>query len=309
MKKIKFLAFVLSIAMIFCISPIQSFASSDDITLTVHYRDNGKVISDATFDVYLIATSDNNGAFIPTDAFKNYPVEFKASNDEEMYNLATTLEGYVLKDKIAPIYKGTTDDNGDFVFNTKNAANHRGLYLIIGHSHFKGDIIYTAEAFTIYLPGIGDSGQNLYEVTVQAKYTVVHRYSPPVHLKVHKVWNDNNSYDKRPSEINITLLKNGEAYDTVTLSQNNNWAYEWYNLDSTARWNIIEAAIDGYTVTITREGTSFFLKNTLKETPPPPPDLPQTGQLWWPVPILTLLGFVCIATGAAFYSRKKSIEK
>lgn len=32
-------------------------------------------------------------------------------------------------------------------------------------------------------------------------------------------------------------------------------------------------------------------------TEPPPPELPYTGQLWWPVPVLAFLGLACISVG------------
>lgn len=38
--------------------------------------------------------------------------------------------------------------------------------------------------------------------------------------------------------------------------------------------------------------------DTTNPTPPTPPNIPQTGQLWWPVPILLIVGSVFIAVGA-----------
>ena len=38
-------------------------------------------------------------------------------------------------------------------------------------------------------------------------------------------------------------------------------------------------------------------------TPAPPPEIPQTGQLWWPVPVLAILGFGLLAFGFALRRR------
>ena len=43
---------------------------------------------------------------------------------------------------------------------------------------------------------------------------------------------------------------------------------------------------------------SVKFTNVYEEPPtPPPPELPQTGQLWWPVPVLAVLGIVCVLFG------------
>ena len=69
---------------------------------------------------------------------------------------------------------------------------------------------------------------------------------------------------------------------------------------------------EGYKVTVTQEGITFVMTNTWDEPEKPPkpgepeepgtdipedpvpegpgPKLPQTGQLWWPVPLLALAG-------------------
>jgi len=39
------------------------------------------------------------------------------------------------------------------------------------------------------------------------------------------------------------------------------------------------------------------VKNTYKGTTPTPPSLPQTGQLWWPVPVLAAAGLFCLVLG------------
>ena len=66
---------------------------------------------------------------------------------------------------------------------------------------------------------------------------------------------------------------------------------------------------EGYTVSISREGITFVITNTLKpfEEPEPTPtpgtpdtpgeNLPQTGVLWWPVPLLAVLGALLLLLG------------
>ena len=62
--------------------------------------------------------------------------------------------------------------------------------------------------------------------------------------------------------------------------------------------------MEGYTTQIAREGLTFVVTNTgtgPASTPPPktpmPDRLPQTGQLWWPVPLLLAAGLVLVIAG------------
>ena len=52
----------------------------------------------------------------------------------------------------------------------------------------------------------------------------------------------------------------------------------------------------GYTVTVTQEGTLFVVTNTYPGKTPP--KLPQTGLLWWPVPLLACAGLALVLAGA-----------
>jgi hypothetical protein len=79
----------------------------------------------------------------------------------------------------------------------------------------------------------------------------------------------------------------------------------------------------GYTVTTVQEGTTFVVTNTYTppasptppdtpgntptNTPPGTPNsntkLPQTGQLWWPVTIMALLGLTLFVLGWGIHRR------
>ena len=114
----------------------------------------------------------------------------------------------------------------------------------------------------------------------------------------------------------MELLRNGKVYDTVKLSEKNNWRYTWLDLDADARWSVTEKTVSGYTVSITREGITFVVTNTKKpertDTPDTPvkpsnpskpsspakPTLPQTGAVWWHVEALALSGLVFLILGA-----------
>ena len=100
----------------------------------------------------------------------------------------------------------------------------------------------------------------------------------------------------------------------MTLNAANNWRHTWgelpkYNNDgSKIVWSVVEKELENYTVLITQNGITFVVTNTGEhpENPPEHPDdkLPQTGVLWWPVPVLAAVGLVFLIAGAL--SRKKN---
>lgn len=57
-----------------------------------------------------------------------------------------------------------------------------------------------------------------------------------IERKVLKVWRDDGNEEKRPEQIVVQLLRDGEVYDTVTLSNDNNWRYTWPELSADHHW-------------------------------------------------------------------------
>ncbi|MBQ4051850.1 MAG: Cna B-type domain-containing protein [Oscillospiraceae bacterium] len=84
-------------------------------------------------------------------------------------------------------------------------------------------------------------------------------------LTVHKVWNDNGS-DLRPGSIDVDLLRDGEVYDSVSLSESNQWSYTWDKLNDRYDWSVSESGVpDGYEADYSRDGTVVMIVNTLTE--------------------------------------------
>ncbi len=150
---------------------------------------------------------------------------------------------------------------------------------------------------------------SIHEVIVPENYTsvitaegvvfiVTNTYTPPytppelVDRTVLKVWkNDGAHLDERPAEVQAALLCNGEVYEVVALNEENGWTYSWTGLDGEMEWTIVEyTVLDKYTSSVTQDGNTFIITNTYS-------DIPQTGQLWWPVPMLLALGLGMIVAG------------
>lgn len=291
-------------------------------------------LSSAKFYIYKIADVDAYGDYTTTPDFSGFSVNIHGHDDEAWKTLASTLEGYVRKDSLTPADKGLTDKNGELSFPTGSGKLGTGLYLVLGDRHVQGGIIYDASPFIVMLPTSTDSGWD-YAQTVDPKFNS--RPAPPTPVetitrKVLKIWQDSGYESKRPQSVTVHLLQDGKVWDTVTLNERNNWRYTWTGLPAANTWSIVEDVPQDYIVQITREGITYVVENfhteDVPDEPPiesdtpdptddpdeppqdvdiPPEDtpdspddseeLPQTGQLWWPVPILLCSGLFLLLIG------------
>lgn len=262
--------------------------------------------------------------------------DIRGRKDEDWRTLASTLAAYVERDaaagKIKPASSGRTDADGRLTLRPENSEGKplQGLYLILGERHEQNGKYYDASPFLVLLPSL-NRNTNTWEYTVNAepKHSSEDGWSYPqaTSRKVIKVWKDSDAKLQRPQRITVQLLRDGEVYSTAELNAQNNWQYSWDGLEAYRRWTIVEAVPKDYTVSVTQEGITFVVTNTYREEsedpndppsdpgtptdPDSPPDtekptnpdspdtekLPQTGQLWWPVPVLTAAGLLLIVIG------------
>ena len=312
------------LAAVLCLlTSVAQAAGSIDLTrkptLTLTYRDGKPALSGAKFSIYRVADADETGELTVRSEFDEFDLDIRGKNDRRWREMAQTLESYVLRRGLTPADSGKTDKTGMLTFPTQGKTLAAGLYLVIGERHTQGGNDYDAEPFFVLLPTQDlENNEWVYDVSANVKFgkTPVPDDGDTVTRKVLKVWDDDGAEDSRPQEITVELLRNGKVYDTVKLSEKNNWRYTWLDLDADARWSVTEKTVSGYTVSITREGITFVVTNTKKpdrtDTPDTPvkpsnpskpsspakPTLPQTGAVWWHVEALALSGLVFLILGA-----------
>lgn len=250
-----------------------------DTGLTLTYQTQGTPLSGAEFRIYLVAAADQYGELTATEDFSGYHVDFQGKNDEAWQKLAATLEGYVLRDSLAPADSGKTDPQGHLSFPTGGSKLTPGLYLVLGQRHTQNGTYYDPAPFLVLLPCQDlDSNSWNYRVDADVKFDAsqIPDDSSPgtVNRKVLKVWKDDG--EDRPGSVTVQLLRNGTVYDTVTLSEENNWRHIWTGLNSNDTWRVVEKTVpDGYHVTMSRDGITFVVTNTADTpTPPETPVLP-----------------------------------
>lgn len=301
--------------LVFCLLalllPVQTLAAQDtakeDTSLTLHYK-YGKT----TFTFYKVADFSEDGQFNLVQPFSEYTDKITYLNrledlDTEAWRtLAITLDSCVRSDiSIKNAYQGQTDQNGTMVWNNLE----KGLYLITGEMTQDEKYIYKPIPTLVTVPNQDAKGEwNLHVVVEHDKADVEEISKETQECKVLKIWKDSGNESKRPKEIAVTLLKDGTAYDTVVLNKKNNWKYSWTDLESGHDWKVDEMTVPiGYTKSIEKNSQQYVITNTYQtnENSSRPTDspssgssaLPQTGQLWWPVPLLAVLGIIAFMIG------------
>lgn len=151
-----------------------------------------------------------------------------------------------------------------------------GLYLVTQQGVVNG--YYAIAPFLVTLPMTGADGKPTYEVIASPKSNPTPPTTPPgptpsyTSRAVRKLWKDDGA--DRPTFITVVLMRNGVPYQTVILSDENNWQYIWEGLDVYSYWSVAEGDVpDGYQVSIDVSGNLTTLTNTRREYPENPEQL------------------------------------
>lgn len=269
-KRYRVLALLIGLLLIAAILPTAAFAeglieTDRPVTLTISYKDSGKSVPNAAFSLYKVADVDAYVRQSLTPEFQRYRNVVSGLSDMDDLTqaqwsaLASTLKGYVQRDGLRPAREGRTDSEGLLSFDDLEV----GLYLVTGRPVTTDDFCtYSASPFLIFLPD-RDSANNVwdYDLTVSPKYTKEEDDDKYVTRKVLKIWDDEGYESVRPKEVTVQLLKDGKVYDTETLNENNNWRYAWDELPADHDWEVVEKELEGYSVTVTRDGITFTATN------------------------------------------------
>lgn len=269
------------------------------VSLAVHhvFSPNGENIplANVEFSLYLVAKMGQGGALTAEPAFARYPLGGSQADWERTLDM---LRADFPKNAV-PADKAKTDKNGDAFFPTNGKTLVPGLYYVTGTKTEKKGWVYTTDSFLVSLPNY--FGKE-WAYAQQAK-TKPKREAGITDIEVVKVWKDTCHPKRRPEEIKVTLLCDGQKADlddaVVTLSKDNNWKYTWRDLDATHEWSVTEERVKGYNNPVVKKnGKIITVTNTCNRPDHPKGGrLPQTGQLWWPVPVLLLAGLVLVIVG------------
>ncbi len=154
MKILKRIAPLLIAALLILFTALSAFAAGSidtnrNITLTLSYTNNNVPLEGAEFSIYMVATADEYGKLTTTERFSDYNVNIVNSDKEAWKTLASTLEGYVLRDQLPPTDSKKTNEHGFAIFPNKGITLKPGLYLVLGTRLTQGDVVYETLPFSL----------------------------------------------------------------------------------------------------------------------------------------------------------------
>lgn len=292
MKFLRRMAILLAVALLL---PVSARAAGGSITVE-HKLEDGTPLTGVTFRLYRV---------------------------EESITTAPNAYAYMLKHELEPVASLQTDEQGSVVFSDLED----GKYLLVGGACQVGDQIYLTSKSLLEIPGKNADGTLGGQITVYPKSEL--QENEPIQYQVLVIWDDENYEHQRPDSVTVYLYRNCQIQDPITISKDDNWRYSWIEQDPQAEWGAVQNDLDGYTIDYDEVTRTFVIRNILtdsdptdpadptdpsdpsdpsspsdpsdpsetKPTEPDGPKLPQTGQLWWPVPVLAILGIVFLLIG------------
>ena len=177
-----------------------------------------------------------------------------------------------------------------------NALKNPGLYLVSGTPVIIGGWAYSFQSFLTSVPTRNVDDEWQYDVLSTIK---LERSPALIDLECVKVWDDDNRGTYRPVQIEIHLMQDGQHIDTVILNSENNWHHIFKDLpaDHVYTLNEVLGADVYYEPEYSIENGVYVITNRRTVTPTPTAPIPETGQLWWPVPILAGAGMILFVIG------------
>ena len=237
-------------------------------SLTLTYSQNETVFPDVAVSIYRVAQAYATGAFRLTGEFSGSSVNiYGVTSQQEWRDIADTLSSYIAANQLTPCRTETTDANGIAVFSELET----GLYLVEQATALQNGTSCRFQRFMVYLP-TPVSNANQYDVIAKPKPVPT-----PItkEYRVLKLWKDSGHSHLRPGFVTVDILKDGLLHESVILSADNNWSYNWTVPEDESIWSVSERDVpNGYRALISIRENTFIITNTKHTPTPDEPDEP-----------------------------------
>ena len=316
-RRMGLIAFLLYFCLCLLPTPAQAASTTDAMEpidptrscdFTITYSTDGKGCAGIPVKAYRIASVSADFQYTLTSAFAPTGIVINGiQTTGEWDAVRTTLESFILAEKITPSLTGTTDSSGQVHFTAVNS----GIYLVTEATN-GSDCCFASTL--VALPGLGDDGLWQYQVAVSPKPELLPPIEPDetIQLKVVKLWRGDTGASVRPQSVTVEIFRNGVSQETVLLSEENNWSYIWAAKKDNASWTVVERNVPaGYVASLSKKDTTFTLTNTwIPENPDDitsgdPPKTGDTSHLLLYLVLMFVSGSLLIVLGIS-EKRKRS---
>ena len=311
-RRMGLIAFLLYFCLCLLPAPVQAASTTDALEpirpaqkcdFTITYSVDGKGCAGIPVKAYRIAEVSADFQYTLTSAFAPTGIVINGiQTTGEWDTVRSTLESFILAERITPSLTGTTDSSGQVHF----ASVSSGIYLVAEATNGT-DCVFASTL--VALPNLGDDGLWQYQVAVSPKPELLPPIEPDetIQLKVVKLWKGDSNHS-RPESVTVEIFRDGISQETVLLFEENNWTYIWAAKKDNASWTVVERdAPAGYRVSLSKKDTTFTLTNTWDTEDPDdlPPKTGDTSHLMLYLVLMFVSGSLLIILGIA-EKRKRS---
>lgn len=337
------------IAAIFCVFGVllmtcaglfsTAFAEETRGNLTMQCTQDDQVVPGITWQLYRVGERVGD-TFVFTGDFANDPVTLGDWSASELSSAAYTLENYAKIYKRSPVAGGTTDENGILRIEDLEI----GLYLASGGYLKIGDTTYCPVPILFEINGsetelnaypksvgrtLGDGGdryrvKKIWEnaenrTDVPSSVTIgIYKDDELVELKTlsdankwSATWEIDEIADWRVIELEVpegcnVIYRNNDSQFVVVNRYEESTSAETTTAVTTET-TVTTSVTSQVVVDIQTESVSSISTTTTQTTTTG--KLPQTGQLWWPIPVMILGGIVFLGIGIRLILDMKKEEK
>lgn len=267
--------------------PVRA-AGGETVTMTYYIAGEGGAqlaMTGVEFTIYRVGEIAGDGTITPLPAFRDYVPESASSSAQVWSDAADKLEEDLTANKLTaakPAATAQTNRSGAAQFENLE----QGLYFLRSTKVQIGGYMYTT------LPVFFSTSSQA--IAVKYSRQLLHE-----DLKIVKVWKDSCHPSRRPKSITIRLMRDGVKYSEITLPQKGKWEYTWKDLETRYQWTVEEDPITGYKKPEIRYENGLITVTNACNRPASHTNttLVQTGQLWWPVPVLLVAGLLLVIVG------------
>ncbi|MBO5339468.1 MAG: Cna B-type domain-containing protein [Oscillospiraceae bacterium] len=234
-------------------------------------NDADKPISGINVDLYQVAVT-KNGTTTLTEPFADLSLSADQLFADSGADHANTVYQYIFAREVDYTAKHTTNAYGNAEFSNLE----QGIYLVLDEGGQK----VAFQPYLVVLP-INVDGQVSHYATSSPKTSETDTKS----FLVVMLWEDNmNAAGKRPNSVEVTLLRDNIPFRKVTLSADNSWQHQFYQLPTDGEYSVKIDPISQYTTTYDLRGDSCIILNKYTGgggggTTPPVPPAPTTAHV------------------------------